>query len=170
MVDFLIYTSDKLQGFGRTCIGHDLSVILYGCETWSLTLRKEHRPRLFENKVLRRIFGPKRDEVTGGWRKLHNEELHDLYSSANIIRIIKSRRMRWAGHVPRMGERRNAYRLLVGKPEGKRPLGRPKRRWVDNIKMDILEIGWGGVDWIGLAQDMDKWRALVYAVMNLQVP
>jgi hypothetical protein len=116
------------------------------------------------------MFGPKRDEVTGGWRKLHNEELRDLYSSPSIIRIIKSRRMRWAGHVARMGEKRNVYRLLVGKPEGKRPLGRPRRRWVDNIKMDRLEIGWGGVDWIGLAQDKNKWRALVNAVMNLRVP
>jgi hypothetical protein len=133
-----------------------LPVILYGCKTWSLTLREEHRLRVFENKVLRRIFGPKRDEVTGGWRKLHNEELRDLYSSASIIRIIKSRRMRWAGHVARMGEKRNVYRLLVGKPEGKSPLGRPRHRWVDNIKMDLLEICWGSVDWIGLAQDRDK--------------
>jgi hypothetical protein len=92
---------------------------LYGCGAWSLTLREEHRLRVFENKVLRRIFGPKRDEVTGGWRKLHKEELRDLYSSPSIIRIIKSRRMKWAGHVTRMGEKRNAYRLLVGKPEGK---------------------------------------------------
>jgi hypothetical protein len=122
--------------------------------------------RVFENKVLRRIFGPKRDEVTGGWRKLHNEELCDVYSSPSIIRIIESRRMRWAGHVARMGEKRNAYRLSVGK----RPIGRPRRRWVDNIKIDILEIGWGGVDWIGLAQDRDKWRALVNAVMNPRVP
>jgi hypothetical protein len=120
---------------------------------------------VFENKVLRRIFGPKRDEVTGGWRKLHNEELRDLYSSPSIIRIIKSMR-RWAGHVARMGEKRNAYRLLVGK----RPLGRPRHRWVDNIKMDALQIGWGDVDWIGLVQDRDKWRALVNAVMNLRVP
>jgi hypothetical protein len=94
-----------------------LPVVVYECETWSLTLREEHRLRLFENRVLRRIFGPKRDEVTREWRKLHNEELRDLYSSPSIIRIIKSRRMRWAGHVARMGER-NAYRLLVGKPEG----------------------------------------------------
>jgi hypothetical protein len=137
-------------------------VILYGCETWSLTLREEHRLGVFENKVLRRIFGPKRDEVTGRWKKLHNEELHDLYSSPSIIRIMKSRRMRWAGHVARMGEERNACRLLVEKPERKRPLGRPRRRCVDNIKMDLLEIGWGGVDWIG--------RALVNAVMNLPVP
>jgi hypothetical protein len=104
--------------------------ILYGCETWSLTLREEHRLEVFKNRVLRRIFGPKRDEVTGEWRKLHNEELHDVYSSPNINRIIKLRSMRWAGHVARMGEKRNAYRLLVRKPEGRRPLGRPRRRWV----------------------------------------
>jgi hypothetical protein len=128
-----------------------LAVVLYGCEIWSLTLNEEHRLRVFENKVLRRIFGPKRDEVTGRWKKLYNEELRDLYSSPRMIRIIKSMRMRWAGHVARMGEKRNAYRLLVAKPEGKRPLGRPRRRWVDNIKMDILKIGWGCVDWIGLA-------------------
>jgi hypothetical protein len=104
--------------------------------------------------------------VTGGWRKLHNEELRDLYSSPSIIGIIKSRRMRWAGHVDGVEEKRNAYSLLVGKPEGKRP----RRRWADNIKIYLLEVGWGGVDWIGLAQDRDKWRALVNAVMNLQVP
>jgi hypothetical protein len=121
---------------------------------------EEHRLRVFENRVLRRIFGPKRDEVTGDWRKLHNEELHDLYSSPNIIRMIKSRRMRWAGHVARM----------VGKPEGRRPLGIPKRRWVDNIKMDLREIGWDGMDWIDLAQVRDQWRALVNTVMNLRVP
>jgi hypothetical protein len=103
-------------------------VVLYGCETWSLTLREEHILRVFENRVLRRIFGTKRYEVTGGWRKLHNEELHNLYSFPSIIRIIKSRRMRWAGHVARMGEKRNAYRILVGNPEGKRPLGRSRRR------------------------------------------
>jgi hypothetical protein len=108
--------------------------------------------------------------VTGGWRKLHNDELRDLYSSPSFIRILKSRRMRWAGHVAGMGEKRNAYRLLVGKPEGKRPLGSRRRRWVDNIKMDLLEIGWDGVDWIGLVQDRDKWRALVNAIMNLRVP
>jgi hypothetical protein len=94
-----------------------------------------------------------RDEVMGGWRKLHNEELHDLYSSPSIIRIVKSRRMRWAGHVARMGEKRIVYRLLVGKPDVKRPLGRPKRRWIDNIKIDLLEIGLSVVDWIDLAQD-----------------
>jgi hypothetical protein len=100
---------------------------------------------VFENRVLRRIFGPRRDEVTGDWRKLHNEELHNFYSSPNIIRMIKSRRIRYAGHVARMGETRNAYRILMGKPEGKRPLGRPKRRWVDNIKIDLREIGWDGM-------------------------
>jgi hypothetical protein len=102
---------------------------------------------------MRRIFGPKRDGVTGGWRKLHNEELYNLYTSPSIIRIIKSRRMRWAGHAARMGEKRNVYMLLVGKPEGKRPLGRPRRGWMDNIKMDLLEIGLSVVDWIGLPQD-----------------
>jgi hypothetical protein len=101
---------------------------------------------VFENRVLRRIFGQKRDEVTGEWRKLHNEELHDLYSSPSLIRIIRSRRMRWAGHIAQMGEKINEYRLLVGKPMGKVPLGRPRRRCVDNIKMDLGEIGWGGVD------------------------
>jgi hypothetical protein len=120
--------------------------------------------------VLRRLFGPKRDGVTGGWRKLHNEELYNLYSSPSIIRIIKSRRMRWAGHVARMGEKRNVYWLLVGKSEGKRPPGRPRRRWIDNIKMNLLEIGLSVVDWIGLAQDKYRWRALVNAVMNLPPP
>jgi hypothetical protein len=115
-------------------------VVLYGCETWSLTLREEHRLRVFEKRVLRRIFGLKRDKVTGEWRKLHNEELHDLYSSSSIIRIMKSRRMRWAGHVGRMREKRNAHRLLVGKPE-KRPLGTPTRGWVDNIRMDLFRVG-----------------------------
>ncbi|KAJ4448372.1 hypothetical protein ANN_10388 [Periplaneta americana] len=114
-----------------------LPVVLYGCETWTLTLREEQRLRVFENKVLRKIFGAKRDEVTGEWRKLHNAELHALYTSPDIIRNIKSRRLRWAGHVARMGESRNAYRVLVGRPEGKRPLGRPRRRWEDNIKMDL---------------------------------
>jgi hypothetical protein len=119
-----------------------LAVVLYGCETWSLTLMEEHRLRVFESRVLR-IFGPRKDDVTGEWRKLHNEDLHNLYSSPNIIRMIKSRRMRWAGQVERMGETRNACRILVGKPDGKRPLGRPRRRWVDNIKMDLGErTGW----------------------------
>jgi hypothetical protein len=123
---------------------------------------------VYENRVLRGIFGPKEDEVTGEWRKLHSGELHNLYSSPDIVRQIKSRGMRWAGHVARMGEGRNVYRVLVGKPGGKRPLGRPRRRW-DGIKMDLREIGWGGVEWIQLAQDRDRWRAVVNAVMNLRV-
>jgi hypothetical protein len=144
-------------------------LVLYGCETCSLTLREEHRLRVFGNRVLRRIFGPKRDEVTGECVKLHNGELHNLYLSPDIIRQIKSRRMRWAGHVARMGEGRNVYRVLVGKPEGKRPLERPRRRWEDGIKMDLREIGLGVVEWIHLAQDIDLWRAVVNAVMNLRV-
>jgi hypothetical protein len=108
--------------------------------------------------------------VTGEWRKLHNEELRDLYSSPSIIRIIKSRRMGWTGHVARMGKKRNTYRLLVGKPMGKRPLGRPRRRWVDNIRMDLGEVGWDDVEWIGLAQDRNRWRALLNSVLNLRVP
>jgi hypothetical protein len=111
---------------------------MYGCESWSLTLREEHRLRVFENRVLRRIFGPKREEE-GSWRKLHNDELHDLYSSPNIVRVIKSRRMRWAGHVVPMGEGRGVYRVPIGGPEGKRPVGRIKRRWEDNIKIDLRE-------------------------------
>jgi hypothetical protein len=110
---------------------------------------------VFENRVLRRIFGPKREEVTVEWKRLHNEELNDLYSSPNIIRVIKSRRMRCAGHVARMGGRRGAYRILVGRPEGRRPHGKPRRRWEDNIKMDLQEVGWG-MDWIDLAQDRDR--------------
>jgi hypothetical protein len=125
---------------------------------------------VFENRVLRRIFEPKRDEATGGWRKLHNEEVHSLYSSSSIIRMIKLSRMRWAGHVARRGEKRNAYRILVGKPEDKRSLGRPRRRWVNNIKMDHREIGHDVMHWIDLAQDRDRWRALVNTIMNLRVP
>jgi hypothetical protein len=135
----------------------------------TLALREEHRLRAFENRVLRRLFGPKRDEVTEGQRKLHNEELHDLYSSPSIIRIMKSRRMRWVGYVVRIGEKRNAYRLLAGKPERKTPLGRPRRKRVDNIRMNLLEFGWGDVDRIGLAQDTNKWRAIVNSVLNLGV-
>jgi hypothetical protein len=124
---------------------------------------------MFENRVLRRIFGPKREE-DGSWRKLHNDELHDLYSSPNIVRVIKSRRMRWARNVARMGKGRSVYRILVGRPEGKTPLGRPRRRWEDNIKMDLREVGIDGVNWIQLAQDRVQWRACVNTVMNLRVP
>jgi len=146
-----------------------LPVVLYGCEAWSLTLREERKLRVFEYMVLRRIFGPRRDEVMGEWRRLHNEELSDLYFSPNIVRVIKSRRMSWAGHMARMGEERGAYRVLVGKPEGKRSLGRPRRRWVDNISMELQEVVCGYVDWIVLAQDRDRWRTLVSTVMNLRV-
>jgi hypothetical protein len=147
-----------------------LPLVLYGCETWSLTLREEHRLRVFENRVLRRIFGPKRNEVTGGWRKRHNEELQDLYCSPSIVRVIKARRMRWAGQVARMWDVRGAYNILVRRPEGRRPLGRPRRRWEDKIKMDLREIGFRDVDWIHWARDRDRWRALVNTVMNLRVP
>ena len=133
-------------------------------------MREDRKLRVFENMVLRRIFGSRRDEVTCEWRSLHNEELNDLYTSPNIVRVIKPRRMRWAGHVARMGEERGVYRVLVGKPEGKRPLGRPRRRWVDNIRIDLQEVVCGYMDLIGLAQDRDSWRTLVSAVMNLRVP
>ena len=125
---------------------------------------------MFENRVLRRAFRPKRDEVTEEWRKLLNEELSDLYSLPNTLRVVKSRRMRWAEHVARTREGRGVHRALVGKPEGKRPLGRPRRRWEDNIKMDLQEVGGGCGDWIELAQGRDRWRALVGTVRNLRVP
>jgi hypothetical protein len=141
----------------------------YGCETWSLTLREEHRLRVFENRVLKKIFGPKREE-DGSWRKLHNDELHSLYSSPNNVRVIKSRSMRWAGHVARMGEGKNIYRILVGRPEGKRPLGRSRRRWEDNIKLDIGEIGVDGANWIHLTQDRGQSWDFVNTVMNFRVP
>jgi hypothetical protein len=122
-----------------------------------------------KNRVLRSIFGPKREE-DGSWRKLINDELHNLYSSLTSVRVIRSRRKRWAGHVARMGEGRGIYRVLVGRPEGKRPLGRPRRRWEDNIKLDLREIGINGANWFQLAQDRVHWRAFVSTVMNLRVP
>jgi hypothetical protein len=138
-----------------------LPVVLYGSENWSLTLREEHRLKMFEKRVLGRIFGPKRDEVTREWRKLHNEKLNHLYYSPNIFRVIKSIRMRWPGHVARVEESRVVQRFLVRKSEGKRPLGKPRRRWVDYIKMDLQEVGCEGTAWIDVAQDRDSWRALV---------
>jgi hypothetical protein len=126
--------------------------VLYGCETWSLTLGEEYRLRIFENRLLRKICGPKREEDVS-WKKLHNDELHDLYSSPNIVRVIKSKRMRWAGHVARMREGRGVYRVLVGRSEGKRPLERPRSKWEDNIKKGLMEIGIDGANWIQLAQD-----------------
>ena len=146
-----------------------LRVVLYGCETWLLTLKEECRLRVFENRLLWRLFGPKKDDVTGEWRKLHNE-LNNLYSSPYIIRVIKWSRMRWRGHVACMGERRGIYRVVMGKFEGKRPIGRSRHRWEDNIKMDLQEVGCRDMDWIDLAQDRDTWQAIVNAVLNLQVP
>ena len=147
-----------------------LPVVLYGCETWSLTLREERRLRVYENRMLKIVFVPKRDEVTGEWRKLHNEELNDLYSLPNTVRVVKSRGMRWEGHVAHIGEDRGVQRVLVGKPEGKRPLGRPRRRWEDNIELDLQEVGGVRGDWISLAQDRDVWRALVGRVRKFRVP
>jgi len=132
-----------------------LPVVLYVCETWSLTLREERRLRVFENMVLRRIFGPERDEIARVWRKVHNEELNILYSSPNVVWVIKSR-MRWAGHAARMRERRGVYRVLMGWPERMRPLGRPRHRWEGNIKMDLQEVACGGMGSIELAQDRDR--------------
>jgi hypothetical protein len=142
---------------------YNLPLVLYGCEAWSLTLREECRLRVFKNRELRRIFGSKRDEVTEEWKKLHNDELNYLYSSPNIVQVIKSRRMRWVGHVACMGEGRGVHRVLVGKPEARRP----RHRWEDNIKINLQEVGCGDMDWIELAQDRNRWWAIVNAVMNL---
>jgi len=145
-------------------------VVLYECETWSLSLREERRLRVFQNGVLR-IFRPKREEAKREWKKLHNVELHELYPSPKIVGVIKWRKMRMAGHVARIGEKRVVYRVLVGKSEGKCPLGRPRRRWEDNININLQEVGWGaGIDWIDLAEDRDRRRALVNSLMNLRVP
>jgi hypothetical protein len=132
-------------------------------------LGEEHRLRVFENRVLRKIFGPEREE-DGSWRKLHNGELHIQYSSLNIVRVIKSKRMKWVGHVACMGEGRGVYSVLVGMSEGKRLLGRPRHRWEDNIKLDLREIGIDGANWIQLAQDRAQCQACVNTIMNLQVP
>jgi hypothetical protein len=126
--------------------------------------------KVFQNRLPRRIIGQKRDALMGVWRKPHNEGLHDMYSSLNIMRIIMSRRIRRPGHIAQMGEKRNMYSLMVRKPEGERSLGRSRRRWIDNIKMTLLEIGWSGVDWICLAQDRCSWSALANAIMNLRIP
>jgi len=147
-----------------------LPVVLYGCETWSLILREERWLKVIENRVLRRVFGPKRDEITGEWRKLHNEELSDLYSLHNLVGVVKSRRMRWTGHVVSTGEGRGVHRVLVGKPERKRPLGRPRRGWKDNIKMDLQEVGGSCGNWKDLAQDREWWWELVSTVMKFWVP
>jgi len=162
----LISKNSKIKIY-RTVILH---VVLYGCETWSLTLREERKLKFFENRVLRKIFGIRKNEVTGEWRRLPNEDLNDLYTSPNILRLIKSRRMQWAGHIGRMGEERVVYRFLVGKPEGRRPLGRTRLRCVDYIRMDLQELRYVYMDWIRLAQERDKWRTLVSAGMNLRVP
>jgi hypothetical protein len=148
-----------------------LPVVLYGCKTWTLTLSEEHRLRMFENRVLRRIFGPTRDKITEEWRTMHNAELHNLYSSPDIIRQIKSRRMRRVRHIASMGEGRKVNKILVGMPEGKRPLERLRHRWKDGIRMDLRKTGWvgGGAKCIHLAQDRDWWQNLMNAAMNLQV-
>jgi hypothetical protein len=141
-----------------------LPVVLYGCEAWPMTLREESRMKVFQNRVMSRVFGSKRDDVTEEWKKLHNKELNDLYSLPNIVRVVKSRRMRWAGHGARMGEGRGVQRVSVGKPEGKRPFGRPRRRLEDNIKIDLQEVGGGCGDWMERAQDRDRWRTMNFGV------
>ncbi|KAJ4437465.1 hypothetical protein ANN_17609 [Periplaneta americana] len=164
----LVYADDvNMLGENPKSIRENTGILLEARKEIGLEVNPE-KTKVFKNKVLRKIFGAKRDEVTGEWRKLHNTELHALYSSPDIIRNIKSRRLRWAGHVARMGESRNAYRVLVGRPEGKRPSGRPRRRWEDNIKLDLRELGYDDRDWINLAQDRDRWRAYVRAAMNLR--
>jgi hypothetical protein len=142
-VDICIFPNVRFIYLTKTIFTEFVFLWFYMGVKLGLSLRENNRLSVFENRVLRRIFGPKRDEVTGEWRKLHNEELHILYSSPNIIRQIKSRRMRWAGHVARMGEEMNVYRVLMGKSQGKRPLERPRRRWEDGIRMDLRETGWG---------------------------
>ncbi|KAJ4435967.1 hypothetical protein ANN_18590 [Periplaneta americana] len=172
------YNSDTQRGtqFGELMFSlsylptaERLTVVIVKARNLRFPQGRDSGDPFVKNKVLRKIFGAKRDEVTGEWRKLHNTELHVLYTSPDIIRTIKSRRLRWAGHVARMGESRNAYRVLVGRPEGKRPLRRPRRRWEDNIKMDLREVGYDGRDWINLVQDRDQWRTYVRAALNLRL-
>jgi hypothetical protein len=146
-----------------------LPVDLYGCDTWSLISREEHRLKVFEYTVLRKMFGSMRDEVTGETRRLHNEEFHNLYCSPNIIRLIKSRRIKWAGHIACMKNRRGAYRIWMGKPDGRKPRERPRLRWDNNIEMDPQE-AWWGMDYIDLAQDRDRSWVLVKAIIKLRVP
>ena len=146
-----------------------LPVVLYGCETWSLTLWEERKLRVFENRVLRKIFGSRREEVTGEWRRLHNEELNDLYSSPNIVRVIKSRIMRGSGHVAHMGEDKGCIGSWWG-TGGKETTGKPRRRWLDYIRTDLQEVGCRYMDWTGLARDIDRWGPLVSAEMNIRVP
>jgi hypothetical protein len=147
---------------------YQLVIVLYRCEAWSLTLKEECRIRLFENRILRRIFGPKRDE-NGEWRRLNNEEFHSLYSSPNIARVIKSRRLRFTGHVARMEEGRSVFKSLTGTPAGKRPLGRPRRRWEENIRMDLKEMDINSRNWVDSVQDRNYWIILVNAALNLRV-
>jgi len=144
-----------------------LPVILYG---YKIGVADEHKLRVFENKVLRKIYVPKRDEMTGEWRRLHKEKLHGLYDSPDVVRIMKSRRLRWADHVARMGEKRRLYSILVGKPEGKRSLGRLRRRWEDNIRRHLREVGVCDENWLDLAQGRSRWRTFITAAMNLRVP
>ena len=146
-----------------------MPVVLYGPEAWSLTLREERRLRVFENRILRRLFGPKWD-AKGEWRRLHNEELHSLYRLPNIVRVIKSRSLRWTGHVARMNKGRSALRIVTGTPAGKRPLRRPRHRWEDNIRVDLKEIGINTRNWVDMAQDKDYWKTLVNVALNLRVP
>ena len=146
-----------------------LSVVLHGCKTTSLTLREERTLNVFESRILRRVFGSKRDE-NGQWRRLHNEDLHCLYHLPNIVREIKSRRQRWASHVVRMEEGRSAFKILTGNPTGMRPLGTPRHRWEDNLRLNLKEIGISTRDWVDSAQDRDYWRALKTAALNFQVP
>jgi len=145
-----------------------LPVVLYGCEAWSLALSEEHRPRVFENRILRRIFRPMRNE-NGEWRRFHSEEIYSLYRSPNLVRVINSKRLRWAGQVARIEEGRSALKILTGTPAGKRPVERPRGRWEDNIRIDLKETCINTRNWVDSAHDRDYWRAFVNAALNLWV-